>query len=163
MSTSWDSEIAGLLHELSAVQSELLQLLKEKRAILLAPDATTLASMQPREEAMLVKLQACHDHRAALLAQAASEGLPNDSIRSLTQALPRAQREGLNSKVREASARARLLQHQSLTNWVVVQRTLIHLSQVLEIIATGGRLRPTYGNGQCEPQQTGGSLVDQAA
>ena len=39
----------------------------------------------------------------------------------------------------------RLLQHHSLTNWVLVQRTLIHLSQVLEIIATGGRLKPTYG------------------
>jgi hypothetical protein len=37
-----------------------------------------------------------------------------------------------------------LLRHQSLVNWVLVQRHLIYLSQLLEIIATGGRLEPTY-------------------
>ena len=163
MSTSWESEIAGLLQELSEVQHELLALLKEKSAVLLSPDLSALASMLPREEALLAKLQACHDRRASLLAQAVQEGLPGDSIRSLAQALPQSQRDELNPKVREVSSRARLLQHQSLTNWVVVQRTLIHLSQVLEIIATGGRLQPIYGNGTPEPQQAGGSLVDQAA
>ncbi|MCU0373434.1 MAG: hypothetical protein MUE56_09370, partial [Ignavibacteria bacterium] len=29
----------------------------------------------------------------------------------------------------------RLLQHQSLTNWVLAQRSMLHLSQLLEIIA----------------------------
>ena len=47
----------------------------------------------------------------------------------------------------EAAERSRLLQHQSLTNWVLVQRSLLHLSQLIEIIATGGRPKPTYGNG----------------
>jgi hypothetical protein len=53
------------------------------------------------------------------------------------------------------------LQHQSLTNWVLVQRTLLHLSQLIEIIATGGRLKPTYGKGS--DHQAGGALVDRAA
>jgi hypothetical protein len=53
------------------------------------------------------------------------------------------------------------VQHHSLTNWVLVQRTLIHLSQMLEIIATGGRMKPTYGEGG--RTDAGGSLVDQAA
>ena len=63
--------------------------------------------------------------------------------------------------MREATARMRLLQHHSLTNWVLVQRTLIHLSQMLEIIATGGRLKPTYGKD--DSVNSGGFLVDQAA
>ncbi|MHC4407137.1 MAG: hypothetical protein ACYTG0_46590, partial [Planctomycetota bacterium] len=63
--------------------------------------------------------------------------------------------------VHEATGRARLLQHQSLTNWVVVQRTLIHLSQMLEIIATGGQKQPTYGKEELvEPH---GALVDREA
>jgi hypothetical protein len=62
--------------------------------------------------------------------------------------------------VDEARRRARLLQHQSLTNWVLVQRTLLHLSHVVEIIATGGRMQPTYGKGA--PVSAGGILVDQA-
>jgi hypothetical protein len=41
-----------------------------------------------------------------------------------------------------------------------VQRTVLHLSQMLEIIATGGRTQPTYGN---SPRaHRGGSLIDQA-
>jgi len=54
-----------------------------------------------------------------------------------------------------------LLQHHSLVNWVVIQRTLLHLSQMLEIIATGGRLQPTYGKG--ESSTASGTLMDWAA
>jgi hypothetical protein len=44
---------------------------------------------------------------------------------------------------------------------VLVQRSLLHLSQLIEIIATGGRPQPTYGNGP--ERQNCGSLVDRAA
>ncbi len=47
----------------------------------------------------------------------------------------------------------------TITNWVVAQRTLIHLSQLLEIIATGGRMKPTYGKEEAE--HTTGGLVNQ--
>jgi hypothetical protein len=52
----------------------------------------------------------------------------------------------------------RLLQNQSITNWVLAQRSLLHVSQLLEIIATGGRLQPTYGEG--ETVNAVGSLQD---
>jgi hypothetical protein len=67
----------------------------------------------------------------------------------------------MQASIREATNRTRLLQHQSLTNWVLVQRSLLHLSQLIEIIATGGRLKPTYGNGS--DRQSSGALVDRAA
>jgi hypothetical protein len=54
-----------------------------------------------------------------------------------------------------------LLQHESLTNWVLVQRSLLHLSQLIEIVATGGRTQPTYGNGS--RRLSCGALVDRAA
>jgi hypothetical protein len=66
----------------------------------------------------------------------------------------------LTPQVKKTAARARLLQHQALANWVLAQRTVLHLSQILEIIATGGRLQPTYGKEN--PIAAGGSLVDQA-
>jgi hypothetical protein len=67
----------------------------------------------------------------------------------------------LGDSLRQASHRARLLQHHSLVNWVLVQKTLIHLSQLLEIIATGGRLQPTYQRDGTV--QATGALVDRAA
>jgi flagellar biosynthesis/type III secretory pathway chaperone len=158
---AWDIELGSLLAELSAVQSDLLQMLTEKRQILLARDLPALSSMQVREAELITRLQACQDRRLALLARASDEGLPSKNLISLTAALPDDQRRELAPQLRDASARIRLLQHHSLTNWVIIQRNLIHLSQLLEIIATGGRPKPTYGKNDCA--RSGGSLVDRAA
>ena len=65
------------------------------------------------------------------------------------------------AQVNEAAAQMRLLQHQSLTNWVLAQRSILHLSQLLEIIATGGQLQPTYGRG--DSPTPSGALVDKEA
>jgi flagellar biosynthesis/type III secretory pathway chaperone len=158
---NWEAEIAGLLTELSATQRELLALLTEKRDLLAVADQPGLLAIQPREAAILTRLQACHDRRGAILEKAATAGRPSDSILSLTSSLAQPARRDLERQVQEASSRSRILQHQSLTNWVVVQRTLLHLSQLLEILATGGRGEPTYGTGGSP--RSGGSLVDQAA
>lgn len=158
---TWETELGSLLAELSAVQSDLLAMLTEKRRILIARDLPALAAMQINEAELITRLQVCQDRRAALLARASEEGLPSSSLISLTAALPEEQRRELTPQLRDASARIRLLQHHSLTNWVIIQKNLIHLSQLLEIIATGGRPKPTYGKNDCA--RTGGTLVDRAA
>ena len=161
MKTAWESELASFLKDLSLVQDETLEVLTKKRELLLAADSDGLAAIGSREEKLIETLQQCLLRREDLLKQAAEEGLPADSVRSLTAALPGPQRSNLTDQVRSASARSRLLRHHGLTNWVVVQRTLIHLSQMLEIIATGGRGQPTYGRE--ESANSSGALVDRAA
>ncbi len=161
MPVSWESELATLLTELSQVQTDVLALLAEKQELLKKADGAGLAVIAPREQALVTRLQECHSKRTALLALANDEGLPSGSIRALTGALPRASALKLAPQVDAAASRARILCHQSLTNWVVVQRSLLHLTQMIEIIATGGRLQPTYGKGECA--STGGSIIDQAA
>lgn len=161
METSWESELATLLNDLLAVQDELLETLTKKRQLLVATDTDGLAAVGQQEEQLIGSLQQCLKRREQLLERARQEGLPSASIRALNRALPQAQRGELDERVRLAGSRARLLKHHSLTNWVLVQRTLIHLSQMLEIIATGGRLQPTYGEG--EPAGASGALVDRAA
>lgn len=161
METSWESELAALLTDLLAAQDELLGILTRKRELLATADTEGLAAIGSQEEKLIGSLQGCLKRREQLLARAGQEGLPCASIRALTGALPRAQRDQLTPQVELASSRARLLQHDSLTNWVVIQRTLIHLSQMLEIIATGGRLQPTYG--EREPVSASGALMDRAA
>lgn len=157
----WERDLTALLHDLSATQSDLLSLLDDKRRLIIARDTAGLAELASREEAIVVRLQTCQQKRRDLLELAASRRLPSDSIRSLAKALPEPARAEMVEQVEEAGRRFRLLNHQSLTNWVLIQRNLLHLSQLLEIIATGGRKNPTYG--KVEPARTGGSLVDQAA
>ncbi len=156
-----DDQLAQLLADLSAIQSDLLTTLTDKRARLLSADKESIAAMQSREAELIVRLQNVQERRQQLLAQAASEGLPSADLKSLAESLPAPRRQHFEPQIRDASARMRLLQHHSLTNWVLVQRTLIHLSQLLEIIATGGRQQPTYGIS--DTARRGGAFVDQAA
>lgn len=161
MQTAWESEIAGFLADLTAVQDQTLDTLRRKRSLLVNLDTAALAAMAPEEQRLLDQLQQCLVRREQLLARASQEGLPAANIRSLASALPARGGDPLQTPMRQAASRMGLLQHESLTNWVLVQRTLLHLSQLLEIIATGGRLQPTYGRG--EPAPASGAFVDRAA
>jgi flagellar biosynthesis/type III secretory pathway chaperone len=161
MNESYETEIAELLAELADVQGALLTALNEKRQLLASGDISALPTISAREQELAARLQACHDRRQQLLQRADSDGLPADSIQSLSDRLPKPSRDRVQASIREAANRSQLLRHQCLTNWVVVQRTLLHLSQLIEIIATGGRPKPTYDKGPAP--RAGGALVDRAA
>jgi hypothetical protein len=159
MDTAWESDLANFLTDLSAVQDETLEILIRKRKMIATADLNGLAEIGKLEEVVIQRLQLCLQRRQELLDRAADEGLPSNSIRSLSSALPQQQRTQLTTQLQHSTNRARLLRHHSLTNWVLVQRTLLHLAQMVEIIATGGRMKPTYGKD--EPVQAG-VLVDHA-
>jgi hypothetical protein len=158
MQTPWEPDLANLLSQLSAVQDRSLEILTRKRELLVEGNAQGLAALEKEEEQVIQELQDCLGRRETLLQKASQEGLPCDSIQSLVKALPDGDTE-LPDRVRHAASQSRLLRHHSLTNWVLVQRTLLHLSQMLEIVATGGKLQPTYGKDQ--PADRCGALVDQ--
>ena len=157
----WEGELAALLSELSSVQEELLEVLVQKRNLMIESDLDGMSQLQPREDSVAQRLQACHQRRSLLLQRAAEQGLVADNIRQLAASVGHSNRQQFGKQLQDVSARMRLLQHQGLTNWVLAQRTLLHLSQMLEIIATGGQLQPTYGKG--DSAHARGSLVDRAA
>jgi hypothetical protein len=175
MHTNWESELAELLRDLTVTQGDLLELLAEKGRRLVAADPEQLAAVRLREEDLQARLEGIHRRRGDLLARARQQGMPSDSLQSLGASLgshhaPRDGRhhaerddytESLEGPLRQAAARSRILQHQSLANWVVTQRALLHLAQLLEIIGTGGRERPIYE--KAEAAHAGGALVDQRA
>lgn len=155
-----ESEIGCLLEDLASTQERLLELLQEKRALMVSGDLDGMAGIQHQEHALCDRLQACHDRRGELLAEAELRGLPSGSLRQLAQTLPDGE-GSFKEQIADASTRVQLLQHESLTNWVLAQRSLLHISQMLEIIATGGKIQPTYGmEGSVS---SSGALVDQQA
>ncbi len=156
----WETELAQLLGRLSDAQQQLLSLLDRKREMLIKRDHAALSALLPAEEQLCAELQACHDRRQQLLQQAAEVGMPADSIRSLAASLPRGEAQSLKQSLDEANRRSRLLRHHCVAQWVAVQRTMLHLSHMVEIIATGGQLKPTYGKGGTATSS--GALMDQA-
>ena len=170
MKTPWDSKLASFLTDLLATQEETISVLTRKRELLLAGDGEGLARLDDEEKRLVERLKDSLGQREDLLRQAAEQGLPHKNLQALSKALPEEEFDSQRSEqLKLAKSRARLLRHHGLTNWVVAQRTLIHLSQMLEIIATGGRLRPTYDKSECVgggEQYVGagsGALVDQEA
>jgi len=157
----FEAELAALLDDLSAVQGELLGVLNAKRAALAMADVTKLAELQPREESLAARLSECQQRRQRLLASAYEEGRPSDNLATLARHSRSTKPNKLENRVKQASGQMRLLQHHSLANWVLAQRSLLHVSQLLEIIATGGQMRPTYGDK--ESVHACGSLVNQEA
>lgn len=160
MDNTLESQLAELLERLASTQQDLLALLSRKHDLLMSRDHDSLSSLAPEEQRLSAELHACHQQRQQLLEQAAAAGLPADSIQSLSTALPPETAENVQHSVEESKRRSQLLRHQSISQWVVVQRTVLHISQMLEIIATGGQLQPTYGKGG--PAENSGSLMDQA-
>ena len=160
---NWDAELADLLDELSNVQSELLDVLQAKRDCMASnaePQeiAQQMSDLQPQAQQLCDRLQACHERREKLLAAAGEQGLPSESLSQLAGSLRDPSRRQVTRRVDQATSRMRLLQHHSLTNWVLAQRSLLHLSQLLEIIATGGQLQPTYSRD--DSSASPGALVD---
>jgi hypothetical protein len=139
----------------------LLTVLERKRECLAIANAAGLAELQPQEQELTLRLEDCQRRRRELLARAAATGLPGDSIQSLAAAASGARRGKLGEEAKRAAGKMKLLQHQGLANWVLAQRSLLHVTQLLEIIATGGRLQPTYGDK--ESVHARGSLVNQEA
>lgn len=155
-----DEGLARLLGDLSTVQSDLLGVLRTKTDLLVARDVAGLQGLQSVEAELIERLRDLQTRREELLEQAHSQGLLGDSLHEVACRMPDPPRRRLKSAVQAARSQSRLLQHQSLANWVLAQRSLIHLSQLLEIVATGGRPRPTYGDKQ--PLRASGALMDQA-
>ncbi len=157
----FEAEITGLLDQLTSVQTELLDVLGKKRTALATANLSALAELQPREEGLSNRLLECQNRRTSLLAEAKKEGRPSDNVARLANSNSTGKTSKLGNQVKDTANRMRLLQHQSLANWVLAQRSLLHVSQLLEIIATGGQMRPTYGDK--ESIHARGSLVNQEA
>ncbi len=160
---SWEVALPELLEELSSVQQDWLAVLLDKQRMLLNPATELdLAGLQAREQELLARLQDCHDQRTGLLKNADGDGASHETLRELAGKLSGSERRrDVEQRLDQTEQQMALLRQRNLSNWVLHQRAMIHLSQVLEIIATGGRLQPTYKLEASASSGPTGGLVDQ--
>jgi len=159
MESHVETQLATLLNDILEIQGDLLALLSKKRQLLAESDKDGLAKIAPEEERLAGQLGECVARREHLLDEARNEGFNGDTLSSLARNVGGGRNSQLDGKARQARQQAKLLRTSNLTNWLVIQRTLLHLSQMIEIIATGGQKSPTYGDK--ETVQPEGRLVDQ--
>ncbi|MBM3998975.1 MAG: flagellar protein FlgN [Planctomycetes bacterium] len=161
----WEDSLGNLLTELASAQDELLDVLRAKRDCMAAHDVEGMSRLQPREEELCLRLERIQDQRRALIESATERGVAVDSLEELADAVDpggAGGSGGTRERVKAAKRRTSLVQYATLTNWVLAQRSLLHLSQLIEIIATGGRSKPTYGMDRTRSSSCG-VLVDREA
>lgn len=160
-----ERNLVDFLQELALVQDELLDVLNRKRNCLARGVLVEFHELQAREEAVIERLTACQQKRSQLLCKAQELGIDSENLSDLAKTLDHqhgSQLEPqLQPQVRQLRGRMRILQSGTLTNWLLAQRTLLHIAQLIEIIATGGQMQPTYAVG--ESVQPCGSLLNREA
>lgn len=161
MNIDWEDELTELLDDLLETQQSMLQLLDSKRTAMTSRNLEEINKLQPQEEALCQRLLDCQQRRSDMLEVARQANLPVKNLANLTKTVAKEIGPEIPNKVKEANNRSIQLKHQSLTNWIIAQRNLLHVSQLLEIIATGGGKTPTYG-GNGESAQNG-FMLDQEA
>ncbi|MDR2756847.1 MAG: flagellar protein FlgN [Planctomycetaceae bacterium] len=159
-----EHEIITFLNQLVTVQEKILDVLKKKQALLVKPDKESLAAITVEEERTLILLQQTLEHREKILESAQEQGYKVDSIRMVCeQIFPNPSEWRL--LVNAAQNRNKQIRYLALANWTVSQKSLIHLTQILEIIETRGQGKTTYTPQKVKEthSSSGGGFVDRVA
>lgn len=155
-----ETQIARLLDRLTGIQSQLLDVLKAKRAAMVSGNIQEQRRLLGEEAEIYASLSQVNEDRREILERAHSAGLEGKTLQDVSLRLPEPQGTELSRRLGEAGKVTQSLRLEQLTNWVADQQCLLHVSQLLEIIATGGRIRPTYGKSEYGMR---GSLLDHEA
>jgi len=157
-----EPDILQFLRQLSAVQERTLSVLSRKQELLVKPDRDGLTEIAVEEQEVLAQLRQCLVRREEILAVARQSGGAAESIQVLCQRILPPRSESLRL-VEEAARRSRLIQSQCATNWVMTQKSIIHLSHLLEIVETRGQGKSTYHRQGEKESGFPGGFIDRAA
>jgi flagellar biosynthesis/type III secretory pathway chaperone len=159
--THWRKQLAGFLGETLQAQKDIVALLERKCELFAKNDPAAVGALAKEEQAAADRLKQCLAEREKLLQYAAAEGLPAQSVEVLAKAIVPYSDDEFFTLLRAVQYESQLLRQHNMANWVVAQRSMLHASQMLEIIATRGRMNSTYTRDhQRNRSTTGGTLVD---
>ena len=154
-------EIQEFLTSLARPQGELAALFVEKDEALRRLRVDDLNRISLGEQELGQRLQGHLARRGQLLESARAQGLPGESLQQLAGALAPVDQNLLREQIRSSELQSGELRHASWVHWIVTQRSYNHFTELLELIAHGGHLAPTYsGRAQAPAGGTGGAILD---
>ncbi len=162
-------EISQFLTLLAETQQNLLALFEIKRQALDSFQPQELMTLSAREEELGARLQSLVHERSGLLRKARDEGFTVTSLMELSGAIEKTVDdvrvlkaiELIRARIVQSQKRTVMLQHESWVHWIIAHRCYNHFTELVDLIAHGGRPAPTYGDKPTSA--TGGALLDAAA
>ena len=154
------TDILDFLAQLAEAQDQMLAVLHKKQAILVRPEKETISLISAEEGAAVEKMQRVLNRREELLTSARLQNIGGDSIEQLCEHFfPRnLEVYKMLDAVKQRTHQIRLLAY---TNWTMSRKSMIHVSQILELLQTQGQGKTTY---QPRPtDRSGGGFVNRVA
>jgi flagellar biosynthesis/type III secretory pathway chaperone len=154
------TKIQDYLTQLTESQTQWLAVLHKKQAILVKPEKEAMALIAVDEEKAVESMQNVLKWREELLTSARLQNVRGDSIEQLCEHFfPR------NAEVQrlldEAKHRTQQIRFLNYTNWLISRKSLIHVSQILELLDKG-QGKTTY-QPQTNNQTPRSNFVDRVA
>ena len=155
------TDIQPFLTQLIAAQNQMLAVLHKKQSLLVRPEKEALKAIEAEEEAIIENMQKMLNRREEILTAARMQNIECNSIDQLCEHFfPR--NVEVQKLLIEAKSRAQQIQLLAYTNWTMSRKSLIHVSQILELLETRGQGKTTY-NQQSSTNISGGLQVDRVA
>jgi hypothetical protein len=158
-------DIEDLLVAIDETQAALAAAYRDKRAAIRHANGREINRLTAIEETLVTDLQAHLRGREQILQQARQLGLPADSLSSVVHTFDEPLRERLVAQIEQTQRVADANRRESWILWIVCKQSLRFFSDVIELIANGGRRTPVYlaRPGAVAELSTGGSLLDAQA
>jgi len=155
------TDLLDFLNQLIDTQKQMLTVLHRQQQALVRPEKETMASVAAEEEQARNNMQQILNRREELLTAARLQNINGDSIEQLCEHFfPR------NIEVQQMLDEAKHRTHQirllAYTNWTMVRKSLIHVSQILELLETRGQGKTTYYP-RPNADTSGGGFMDKVA
>ncbi|HXY33752.1 MAG TPA: hypothetical protein VEI07_05955 [Planctomycetaceae bacterium] len=158
-------DIEELLVEIDETQFALSGAYRDKRGAIRQANGPEIARLTKIEESLVADLQAHLRRREQILQRARQRGLPGDSLASVVRTFDESIREELLTRIEQTQRTAEANRRESWILWIVCKQSLRFFSDVVELIANGGRRAPVYlaNPGAVAALSTGGALLDAKA
>lgn len=149
--------LAEYLADLDAIQDRVLDQLAQWQMDVAQPNSLGQLSGNLQGNAAIENLRALVARRDELLKLAQSQGIAVSTLRELAAHLDDPQKS-LTTKVSLLKRKMERMHHASLGHWISCQKAWLHYSDLVELIATGGRKPIRLGNTNSLNQ--GGVILD---
>ena len=155
------TDLQDFLKQLLEAQNQMLAVLQKKQAILVRPGKDAMALIAAEEEKILENMQRTLERRDEILTAARLQNIPGNSIEQLCEHFFSRNIE-VQKLLNEVKHRTQQIGLLAYTNWTMSRKSLIHISQILELLETRGQGKTTY-HPQPNAETARGGFVDRVA
>jgi hypothetical protein len=158
-------DVEDLLLAVDENQAALSVAYRDKRAAIREANGAEIDRLTQIEESLIAELQVQLRRREQILQQARKLGLPAESLTRVVETFDEPLRERLLAQIEQTRRVTDSNRRESWILWIVCKQSLRFFSDVIDLIASGGRRNPVYlaRPGAVAEMSTGGALLDAQA